>query len=114
MQISFEYDNYEWEEKVLGVIFIPDHIYTVKVNKGIRVGVCAASKNKLNGAEKREKARKEKEAEEDVQKNIFLNKCNIFLFNHHIKKIYKSNFMIEGGMKERNNRLRHHLFLEYK
>lgn len=28
--VSFKYDNYEWEEKVLGVIFIPDHIYTVK------------------------------------------------------------------------------------
>lgn len=29
-EISFKYDNYEWTEKVLGIIYIPDHVYTIK------------------------------------------------------------------------------------
>lgn len=29
-EVSFKYENYEWKEKVLGIIYIPDHVYTVK------------------------------------------------------------------------------------
>ena len=28
--ISFKYGDYVWTEKVLGIIFIPDHVYTIK------------------------------------------------------------------------------------
>ena len=29
-QISFKYDGYEFNEKVLGIIYVPDHVYDVK------------------------------------------------------------------------------------
>lgn len=33
--ISFKYEGYEWKEEVLGIIYIPDHIYTIKDEKAL-------------------------------------------------------------------------------
>lgn len=29
-KLEFKYDNYLWKEEVLGIVYIPDHVYTIK------------------------------------------------------------------------------------
>lgn len=108
-KISFRYDGYEFNEKVLGIIYIPDHIYDIKDSSQLMPNhktyglIYMPAKETKNFIKKIVKEKLEAETNTQITEQQF-NKINPN-FNYQDYIPYNS-IMVDVNKKENNNQIK--------